>query len=315
MRDSDLHAYVDGQLDSARRIEVETWLAEDEEAARRVEAYRAQNAALHCLFDTILNEPLDGRLADLGHRLGDRLDASTAQRPWWTQPGWRRMAAALTFIAAGLGAGWLGHGQMTTPLPAVAQAPAPAPAQPSLQAFADEATQAHSFYANSRFEVEMGADNQDALNNWLSERLGRSVFGPDLSGIGYRLIGGRSLPTEGGAVAQYMYETDGGNRLTLFVGTPQADQQAAFSFVKHGEIASFYWAEGVLSYALAGRFERDQLMTIAQTVHQKLKSGPAPRSAPPPAQPAPEAKPTPAPAEQMMPPPANHPDQERPKAS
>ena len=79
MRDSDLHAYVDGQLDSARRIEVETWLAEDEEAARRVEAYRAQNAALHSLFDSILNERLDGRLADLGEQLGERLDAKLAQ--------------------------------------------------------------------------------------------------------------------------------------------------------------------------------------------------------------------------------------------
>lgn len=306
MRDSDLHAYVDGQLDSARRIEVETWLAEDEEAARRVDAYRAQNAALHCLFDSILNERLDGRLADLSEQLGDRLDARTARRVWWTQPGWQRLAAAVAFVAVGLGAGWLGHGQVTAP--PVAQAPA----GPTLQAFADEATQAHSFYANSRFEVEMGADNQDALNTWLSERLGKPVFGPDLAAIGYRLIGGRSLPTEGGAVALYMYETEGGNRLTLFVGTPQAGQQSAFSFVKHGEIASFYWAEGALSYALVGRYERDQLMGIAQTVHQKLSSGPAPRPAPPQPQAAPEPKPAPAPAAQ---PPAPVPDQERPKAS
>ncbi len=312
MRDSDLHAYVDGQLDSARRIEVETWLAEDEEAARRVDAYRAQNAALHSLFDSVLREPADSRFADLGERLGQRLDAASAPRRWWSQPGWQRMAASVAFVAAGLGAGWLGHGQMA-PLP-VAQAPAPAPAAPTLQAFAEEATQAHSFYANSRFEVEMGADNQDALNNWLSERLGRAVFAPDLGGIGYRLIGGRSLPAEGGAVAQYMYETGGGTRLTLFVGTPKADQQAAFSFVKHGEIASFYWAEGVLTYALAGRFERDQLMTIAQAVHQKLKSGPAPRPAAPQSQSAPEVKQ--APAEQLAPqPPVPGSDQERPKAS
>ncbi len=307
MRDSDLHAYVDGQLDSARRIEVETWLAEDEEAARRVEAYRAQNAALHSLFDGILNEPLGGRLAGLGEQLGEKLDARVARRTWWAQPGWRRLAAAVSFVAVGLGAGWLGHGQVSVP-PLAQQAPA----QPTLQAFAEEATQAHSFYANSRFEVEMGADNQEALNNWLSERLGRPVIGPDLAGIGYRLIGGRSLPTEGGAVAQYMYETEGGgNRLTLFVGTPQADQRSAFSFVKHGEIASFYWAEGALSYALVGRFERDQLMSIAQTVHQKLNSAPPARPAPAQPQNTPEVKPAPGPAEQ---PPVRAPDQDRPKA-
>ncbi len=314
MRDSDLHAYVDGQLESARRIEVETWLAEDEEAARRVEAYRAQNAALHSLFDSVLREAADSRCVDLGERLGARLDVASASRRWWLQPGWQRMAAAVAFVTVGLGVGWLGRGQMVAvPL---AQAPVAAPAAPTLQAFAEEATQAHSFYANSRFEVEMGADNQDALNNWLSERLGRAVFAPDLSAIGYRLIGGRSLPAEGGAVAQYMYETGGGTRLTLFVGTPKADQHAAFSFVKHGEIASFYWAEGVLTYALAGRFERDQLMTIAQAVHQKLKSGPAPRPTLPQSQGAPDAKQPPSPSEPMAPqPPTPGSDQERPKAS
>ena len=305
MRDSDLHAYVDGQLDSARRIEVETWLAEDEEAARRVDAYRAQNAALHSLFDGILKEPPDARHVDMGRQLGEVLD-NRARRPWWTQTGWQRLAAAVTLMVAGAGAGWLSHGE--TPSAPVTQAQTTAP----LQAFDEEATQAHSFYANSRFEVEMGADNQDALNTWLSERLGKPVFGPDLAGIGYRLIGGRSLPAEGGAVAQYMYQTDGGKRLTLFVGSPKADQPSAFSFAKHGEIASFYWVEGPLSYALVGHFERDQLMTIAQLVHQKLKSGPAPQQMPPQPQATPDLKPAPNPADQ---PPARVPDQERPKAS
>jgi anti-sigma factor RsiW len=320
MRDSDLHAYVDGQLEAARRIEVETWLAEDEEAARRVEAYRHQNAALHALFDPVLNEPVNDRLADLAEQLGERVSRGRARPHWWAQPGWSRMAASIALVSAGLGAGWLGHGQVTPPAPPAAPAQAE---RTSLQSFAEEATQAHTFYAHSRFEVEMGADDQEALNNWLSERLGRPVFGPDLSGVGYRLIGGRSLPTDTGTVAQYMYNGSDGNRLTLFVGVPQAGQQAAFSFVKRGDIASFYWSEGPLSHALVGRFERDQLLTIAQAVHQKIKNGPPPRPAaarpalpPAPTPTPPEIKPAPPPPEPLVPTPVNGgTDQGRPKAS
>ncbi|MEI8393643.1 MAG: anti-sigma factor [Rhodospirillaceae bacterium] len=328
MRDSDLHAYVDGQLDVAGRIEVETWLAEDEEAARRVDAYRSQNAALHALFDSALNEPLGPRLTDLAEQLGNRLDTVKARRNRWSQPAWTRLAASVVLLLAGLGGGWLGHGQLI-PLsaPAVVSAPVAAPAQvaavtpalerPTLLSFAEEAAQAHSFYAHSRFEVEMGADDQDALNNWLSERLGKPVFAPDLATTGYRLIGGRSLPTDSGTVAQYMYQSDDTNRLTLSVGVPPSDKQGpTFSYAKRGDIASFYWTEGALSYALVGRFDRDRLMAIAQAVHQKLKSGPAPRPAPPQSQPAQETRPPPAPpAEQMVPAPVNGTDQNRPKAS
>lgn len=305
MRDSDLHAYVDGQLDPARRIEVETWLAEDEEAARRVDAYRAQNAALHSLFDPVLNEPLEPGLADLADQLRARLDAGERRR-WWRQPAWQRLAASVAFVVAGLGAGWLGHRQVAPPT--VAE-------RPSAPTFAEEAAQAHTFYANSRFEVEMGADNQEALDSWLSERLGRTVFGPDLTSAGYRLKGGRSLPTDDGAVAQYMYETGDGNRLTLFVGFARQAPQSAISFIKRDAIATFYWTEGPLSYALVGRLERDQLVTIAQLVHHKLKGPPPrPQTVPPQVQPSPEPPAVTPPQEPSVAPPGSL-DQGRPKAS
>jgi len=301
MRDSDLHAYVDGQLEPARRIEVETWLAEDEEAARRVDAYRAQNAALHSLFDPVLKEPFDSGITDLAEQLATHLDAGQRRR-WWTQPGWQRLAASVALVAAGLGTGWLGHGQIAAP------SQQPVAERPATASFADEAAQAHTFYANSRFEVEMGADDQGALNGWLSEKLGHPVFAPDLTSSGYRLKGGRSLPADGGVVAQYMYESADGNRLTMLIGTARQPQPVTLSFVKRDDIATLSWPEGSLSYALVGRFEHDQLMAVAQLVHHKLKG------APPQAQPAPEATPSPPPAEPAMPPPAPV-DQGRPKAS
>ena len=54
IKKADLHAYVDGQLDEARRREVAVYVAENSDAANRVAAYAAQNKALNILFDSVL---------------------------------------------------------------------------------------------------------------------------------------------------------------------------------------------------------------------------------------------------------------------
>lgn len=68
--ESDLHAWIDGQLraDRAREVEadrareVEAYLAARPGEARRAEAWRAQKEELRALFDTVQDEPLNGRL-------------------------------------------------------------------------------------------------------------------------------------------------------------------------------------------------------------------------------------------------------------
>lgn len=275
--DNDLHAYVDGCLDPERRLTVEAWLAQDTEAVSRIAHYRSQNEALHDLFDPVLTEPMPPGMTELGERLQGRLpgnDNRFGGRPWtWMRTPMARMAAAIALIVAAGTAGYGLHDQ-----------PAPAPQQQKsagLQTFAEEAVQAHAFYTSEgRSPVEMGADDRGALDSWVSQRLGRTIFGPDLSAVGYHLIGGRLLPTATGAGAQYMYENDQKRRLTLFVGTPHAGQEAAFSFVQQGDVAMFYWLEGSLGYALIGKLSRDELMEITKAVYRELKTRPP---TPPPA--------------------------------
>jgi len=287
VEDRDLHAYVDGWLDSQRRIEVEAYLAEDPAAAERVTAYRAQVEALHEMFDSVLREPPTPVMGDLHDKLAGHMAGNDNVRTGWLHSPFARMAAGVLLLIAGGVGGWT-----------MKQSDPVAVSQPALQSFAEEAVQAHSFYTtDNRFAVEMGGEDRGALDNWLSERMGRKIFGPDLSSVGYRLIGGRSLPTAAGAGAQYMYENDAKRRLTLFVGTPRAGQESTFSFVQHGDISMIYWVEGSIAYALIGRLDRDQLMGLTKTVHRELKDmrdrnipppPPAPQVAPP-APPPPEA--------------------------
>lgn len=273
--EDELHAYVDGQLDGNRRLAVERWLAEDPEAARRAEDYRAQAILLHEMFDTVLREPPSDKVQELSDRLKGRI-AFNDNRPAWHARPLVRFAAAVMLVVAGAAGGWMGRGVDQ-------QAGAPVAQQrQTLATFAQEATQAHRFYtSDERFQVELGADNQDELNGWLSKRMGRDVFGPDLGRVGYRLIGGRSLPTDLGAGAQYMYANDANKRITLFVGAPQGGNQSNFSFTQNGDVATFYWVEGPLAYALAGRLSKEELLEIAKAVYQDVKAGPPRREAPP----------------------------------
>lgn len=264
--EDDLHAYVDGQLDAGRRLAVERWLAQDDEAAARVEDYRAQSVLLHEMFDTVLREPAPVPVEELSMRLMGRMAGNDNAPSWYARP-WVRTAAAVMLVVAGAAGGYFGRGVSQTPVAMQQQ-------RQSLQLFAEEATQAHRFYtSDERFQVEMGAEDQGALNSFLSQRVGRDIFGPDLGRVGYRLIGGRSLPTDTGAGAQYMYANEQGKRITLFVGNPAAGKETAFSFTQHGDVAAFYWVEGSVAYALIGRLSKDELQGITKAVYDEVKSG------------------------------------------
>ena len=83
--------------------------------------------------------------------------------------------------------------------------------------------------------MEVDAGQEAHLMQWLSKRLGRQLVTPDLSGAGFRLMGGRLLPAEDGPAAQFMYENGTGERLTLYLRSGIGDETA---FRYHEEAAS-----------------------------------------------------------------------------
>ena len=241
-----LNAYVDGQIDEAARQEVEAWLAAHPDEAARVQAYRAQNAGLHALYDGVLGEPLSPALAALA--------AGTPKaRP---AQGWRRLAAALLLFALGGGAGWGLHG--------VGEGAGPL-AEPG---FVRRAVGAHIVYASEvRHPVEVAADQEAHLVGWLSKRLGSPLKAPKLASLGFSLVGGRLLPDEGTAAAQFMYEDASGQRLTCYVRAASEREDTAFRFVSERGVSAFYWVEAPLAYALIAEMPKDELLPIAHAVY------------------------------------------------
>lgn len=311
--DDDLHAYVDGWLEDDRRIEVERLAAEDGEIAKRLESYRLQNRLMHELFDPVLQEEAPAEATALAAKLRGRLAGNDNVRPFHAR-AWVRAAAVVALVCAGAAGGWMGRGAVVKDgTTAVAEAPAEKPT--NLQSFAAEAAAAHRFYtADEGQRGEMQANDPSAINTFLSQRVGREVVGPDLSQNGYHLTAGRSLPTELGPGAQYVYANTDGKRLTLLVSTAQHGKEGSFSFAQQGDMASFYWVESGSAYALIGRLSREELMDLTKTVYASLKG--ERQRPPPPAAPAPQQPPQAEPNNQQQQP-AIQPisDTHQPKAS
>ena len=55
--DTDLNAYIDGEVTDTERAAIEAWLASDPEAAARLKALRALDQRLKGTFEFVLDEP------------------------------------------------------------------------------------------------------------------------------------------------------------------------------------------------------------------------------------------------------------------
>lgn len=258
--EADLHAYVDGRLDSERRAAVEARLAADADAAERVRAWAQQRDALRGLHAEVLDEAIPAHLLHAAQQLHQR---STRQAQWQR---WGGMAASV-LVAFTLG--WAGHVQWQASSYA-------GPGPRTVMSFAHQAAVAHAVYMPEvRHPVEVDAGQQQHLVQWLSKRLNRPLKVPNLAGTGYELVGGRLLPGDGGARAQFMYQNAAGERITLYVGAvdgakARGMEQTAFRYASEGGIATFYWVDQGFGYAISGKLPRQGLLQLAEVVYKQL---------------------------------------------
>jgi anti-sigma factor RsiW len=255
--EAELQAYADDRLVAGRRAEVEAWLAAHPEEAERVASYRRFSEELRSVYEPVLAEPVPEQLEHA---------ASGKRRSHGAQPRWRgaALAAIWTLFVAALGtlAGWQLHAWRAVPVAAMDGV-----------TMARRAAVAHAVYSPEvRHPVEVGADQEQHLGTWLSKRLGVNVKAPVLDEAGMSLVGGRLLPGETGPVAQFMYQTDRGRRMTLYVRAESAPhRETAFRYSRENNVSVFYWLERDCSYAIASSdLNKDELLAIATTVYKQL---------------------------------------------
>jgi anti-sigma factor RsiW len=245
--EDDLHAYVDRQLEPADRRRVEQYLASDPDAARRVSAYQLQREALRAAFAS-RTEPVPPELR-LSHILGQR------RRQRWVP--WSMAAAVALALGAGGAAGWTLHTQ-----------PVQSRVAHAMDVLERQALSTHAvFAADPARPVELSAVEEADLRQWLSTRLDRVVTPPDLSALGYHLIGGRLLATEQGRpAALFMYDNDKGDRISLVLRPMAPNLQASPSDMRQGDLNGCAWIKKGMGYAVVGAFPDDELDRVADHI-------------------------------------------------
>lgn len=252
LSETELHGYADRRLAPAHAAEVESLLAHDPEAAARVAEIRAQNEALAQALDPWLAEPIPERL------LAAATPPASQARPAW----WRPAAALAATLLAGIALGWFGRESLLA-------------SRGTPTTFAREAAFSHAIYAKDQGRpVEVGAQDEARLVRWLTRRLGVEIPPPDLSSVGFSLVGGRLVAGNEKPTALLMYESPDKQRLTLQwrKNDPKAPE-VAFRYAVENGVGVFYWVDANCAYALSGDVDRTRLLAVAQIVYGQLVAG------------------------------------------
>jgi anti-sigma factor RsiW len=243
-----LHAYVDDRLAPSERAEVERYLAQHAEDARRAADFRQQRQMLEDAYGPVLDEPVPERFA---------------RRRFAYLPTLWRIAAVVVWMTAGALMGW---GLRDRQDAATAKAPA------DEAVLIERARMAHAIYtAEPRRAVEVPASQEDDMIRWLSKRMNAAVRVPDLGEYGFQAMGGRLLPGANGPACQIMYQNAAGKRLTIYLARDPGKVRPV-GFSDRDIVHVVFWSDGTLAFAVSAELDREQLGRIAATISRSSKT-------------------------------------------
>ena len=248
--EGDLHGFVDHQLDSARRSEVQSYLDNHPEIASRIATFGRQREALRAAAAPIADEPIPPQL-NLRHLMEGRRQSQA-----WS---WRSVAASVLLLVVGGAGGWSLRRTTVEPLETS-----------GITALAREAADTFDVYGVDRSHpVEFGATDKAQLVSWIASRIGRTVSVPDLTASGYAFMGGRLVATPHGAAGLLMYSNGHGQRLAMLVRPMAIDKDTRMSEHSYGDIRGFTWASKGTGFSLVGPASADLLHPIADEVRRQ----------------------------------------------
>jgi anti-sigma factor RsiW len=250
--ENDLHAYVDGQLPAERRHAVEVHLQQNQEAAQRVAAYQAQREEIRAAFAAQSADSLPPELS---------LTRIIARRGRSRNVPWLVAASVVLALGLGMGAGWFLHG-----------GPEPGRTEVAMRLLGQQAFASYGVYAvDVRHPVEVPGTEAPHLQQWLSNRLNRAVVAPDLSALGYHLIGGRLLATErGGAAALLMYEDGDHHRMSVLLRPMTPALSAPGTAIQKDGVNGRAWIANGLGVAVVAALPDSAITPLAAQIGSEL---------------------------------------------
>ncbi|MEM6897826.1 MAG: anti-sigma factor [Pseudomonadota bacterium] len=246
-----LSAYLDGELTPTEMTAVEEALETDAALQAELEALMAADTVVKAEFDAMLAEPVPVALAAAIKGAEGPMRAANLSRP---PRGLFQVAAATALVALFVG----GAGGYFAGL---SQAPVQVVQAGWLQDIADY----HDVYSKQvRHLVEVGAEEADHIETWLTGTVGAEVRIPDLATHGLTFQGGRLLVAAGKPVAQLIF-TDAEDRV---VALCLIQNDAPNTTVDERQIGAYdmvTWGGAGANFVLVGDAGREDLIDIAQT--------------------------------------------------
>jgi anti-sigma factor RsiW len=253
--DALLAAYVDGELGSDQLAEVEQLLARDAEARQTVEQMRRVNALLRTTFSEQRFLPPPAKFLAL--TAGPRSVAEPKQPRRIMANRWMRPAvAASLLVLAFIGGHYVSPARWEQ---------TQAIEDPRTELL-DEIAEYHVIYAReTEHLVEVPAERQDHIEEWLGARLNRKLAVPDLSRQGLEFAGARMLVLAGNPVAQLVYTRDTGTPVAFCIAFGEEGSTPLTIDELHGMTVG-YWDRGGYTYVIVGALSQEAIRHIAAEV-------------------------------------------------
>jgi len=250
--DTDLLAYVDGELPPERRAEVEAEVASSAELAQRLRAMRASALPYAAAFDAQAIPPVPDELRRRIRELTSRDSRRHAGRYW----AWPKLACA---FAAGVLCCAVALRLLAPGTPTVSAA---AQVAPWIQAVADY----QQLYSRATLtHVTQDPQLSARIINDLQAADSLKVVVPDLRSAGLTFKRVQRLSFHERAVVQMVYLPEQGEPIALCV-TRDARPDEPPHARQIGEMSTVAWRQGNVGYVLLGRGSAQALMDLGRRI-------------------------------------------------
>lgn len=246
IRDEDLHAFIDGELDGARNAEVADAARGDAALMEQIAAFRADKAMLGEIYAPLIEKPLPQEwLAQIAR------DDRRRGRPWWAPI--TAIAASIVLLIAGL--------STYHRLPANGE-----------EAIVREALAARADMLESNEVVAVASPAQTgAVDHILTSALRMRVKAPDLTRMGYKLEAVRvygNVP--GGKSVELRYRDAKRRNFALYVRHPSSGVR--FDQYKSAGLRVCIWQDDVLGTVMTGPISAAEMQRLASLAYTGLES-------------------------------------------
>lgn len=225
--ETQIHAYVDGQLDDTERMRLEHWLDQHPARAKEIRGWQHDAQQLRAAY---------GGFPTSAHRRTFDLMAIRLRRANRRRTRLAITAALVLALGIGVAGGWQAR-RLAAPV-------ATAPMADALQAY-------RMFAADRHLHLDVTQHEPGQLQAWLGKHFPNAPRLPQLSSAGFHPVGARLLATGSGPAAMVLYENAQGGAISFYIRPPSpARGVLPRGQRRDGQLVATYWSGSGYNYAL-----------------------------------------------------------------